>query len=102
GLEATNNLAWTQGFGNLPPRLAHRETASWKSYEKAHPLVAAFVEAQLTSEALYDGPGAAFLWGELSRATEAVTLGTLSPRQALDQAAASGQQILNRERSRAQ
>jgi multiple sugar transport system substrate-binding protein len=100
GLVPRNNVAWTQGYGSLPPRLSYRETESWKAYESAHPLLAPFLEAQKTSDTLYDGPGAALMWLDFSRAIEDGALGNKSPRQALDAAAVVCQGIIDRERSR--
>lgn len=100
GLEAANGAFWNISFGQLPPRLSFREDPSWKEYETKNPLLPAYLEAQKSTDLPYFGPGAQEIGTEVGKAIEAVVFGQKSPQQALEEAARTGQTILDRERQK--
>ncbi|MCC6175619.1 MAG: ABC transporter substrate-binding protein [Chloroflexi bacterium] len=100
GLDASNDAFWNMSFGQLPPRLSYRDAPAWKEYEQKNPLVPAYVEAQKSTDLSYDGPGAQEIGTEFGKAIEAVVFGQKTPQQAIDDAAATCQGILDRERQK--
>ncbi|MHB1134625.1 MAG: ABC transporter substrate-binding protein [Chloroflexota bacterium] len=97
GLDPENLAFWNISFGQLPPRLSGRETASWKEYEAKTPLTKGFLEGQKLSKLSYFGPGAAEIQNEAGKAIEAVAFGQKTAKQAADDATAAAQVILDRE-----
>ncbi|MCC6175620.1 MAG: ABC transporter substrate-binding protein [Chloroflexi bacterium] len=101
GLDASNDVFWCIGFGQLPPRLSFRDDPAWKEYEQKNSLVPAYVEAQKSTDLSYFGPGAQEIGTELGKAIEAVVFGQKTPQQAIEDAAKTSQTVLDRERQKA-
>lgn len=97
GLVAENDALWCMGFGQLPTRFSYREVAIWKDYVAKTPLVQGYLEGQKYAMLPYSGPGASGIKIEKGKAVEAVVFNQKTPKQALDDAAAAAQIILDRE-----
>lgn len=59
-----------------------------------------YLEAQKAAQVAYFGPGAQEMFTEVGKAVEAVVFGQKQATLALEEAAAAGQSILDRERKK--
>ncbi|MCL4464674.1 MAG: extracellular solute-binding protein, partial [Chloroflexi bacterium] len=97
GLDPENLAFWNISFGQLPPRVAARETTAWKEYEAKTPLTKGFIEGQKSGQLSYFGPAAAEIQTEAGKAIEAVAFNQKTAKQAADDATKAGQAALDRE-----
>jgi len=99
GLDPRWNIAWTQTYGSLPPRISVREADAWKQHEQAHPLLIPFVDAQKNGRVEYAGPGSFPFWATLGQEIAAAMQGKKSAAQAMHDAATRAQGLIDSARA---
>ena len=98
--QAEINAKWCSGTGGLPARQSTTDHPIYQKFLQEEPLAKAFIDSLAFAQALPAVVGITEIQQALSEAIEAATFGRKSPKEALDEAAAKGNDVLAKYRDK--